>query len=114
MNAWNPVESEELVHRAGGVAMIGLVHGVAYNAALRPNPRRFGPTDVDAIVPNQRIGEGQNLTCKRRVRKRFLIPHHAGGEHEFARSNGLSTEELARITPAVSGQKNACSRGRCR
>ena len=65
---------------------------------------------MNAVVADQRVGEGQHLTGEGRVGQGFLIAHHAGGEYQFACTDGLGAEQLARISSTVCGQKDACTR----
>ncbi len=66
---------------------------------------------MNAVIADQRVGERQHLTGERRVRERFLIAHHAGGEDQFARSDGLGTKQFAGVTPAIGGQQHASTGG---
>ena len=66
---------------------------------------------MDAVISDQRVGERQHLAGKRRVGQGFLVAHHAGGEDEFTRSDGLGSEQLPRIATAVGGQEDASARG---
>ena len=66
---------------------------------------------MNAVIADQRVRKREDLTSERRVRKRFLVAHHAGGEHQFARSDGLGTKQFAGITPAISRQQHASTGG---
>ena len=111
VNARHAVEAEKFVHRPGRMTMVGLVHGVAYDHAFGPYLAGFGGPDVNAVVSDQRIGEREHLARKGRIGERFLIAHHAGGEDQFSRPDGLGTKQFARITPAISGQQHASTGG---
>jgi len=66
---------------------------------------------VNTVIADQRICKREDLTGERRVREGFLIAHHAGGEHQFARSDGLGTKQFAGITPAIGSQQHASTGG---
>ncbi len=46
----------------------------------------------DAVVPEQRVGEGQDLSPERRVGQGFRIPDHPGSEDDLADDRGGGTE----------------------
>ena len=66
---------------------------------------------MNAVVADQRVREGQNLTGKGRVGQRFLVAHHAGGEHQLARPDGLSAEQFTRVASSIGREQDACPTG---
>lgn len=57
----------------------------------------------DAIVPNKRLGEDQDLSAVRRVRKGFRVADEGSGEDSFAGGVGAGTEGFAMEDGAVLG-----------
>ena len=66
---------------------------------------------MHAVIADQRVREGQNLTGKGGVGQRFLVAHHSGREHQLTRPDGLSAEQFARIAASISREQDPCPTG---
>ena len=111
VDAGHAVKTQKFVHRSGRVSVVRLMHGVANHHALGPYLSRFRGPNMDAVIADQRVREGQNLTGKGGVGQRFLVAHHAGGEHQLARPDGLGAEQFTRIASSIGREQHPCPAG---
>ena len=56
---------------------------------------------INSVVTDKRESHSDNLTCKRRVSKSFLIACHTGCENDFSDDVFLSAEKRSRKTHTV-------------
>ena len=103
--------AQEFIHRADAVAVVRFLHRVPDDHATRPHASGLGTPVVNAIISDERIGEGQHLSREGGIREGFLEPHHARGEDEFTLTDALCAEEPTAVTLAVSGQQQPRTRG---
>ena len=61
--------------------------------------------DVDAVVPDKRIGKGDHLPVVRRIGDHFLVAGHAGIEDYLAEDGARRAESVAMEDRAVFEQR---------
>ena len=64
MNTGHSVKSQKFIDGSCRMAMVGLMHSVAHDHPSRPNMSRLRCPNMNAIIANERIGEGQDLPCE--------------------------------------------------
>ena len=100
------MKAKQIVNRSHRMAMVRLVHGVTNDDALRPHTTRFGGAEVNPVIPNQRVGEGEHLAGERRVRQRLLKAHHTRREHQLTRAHTGGAEQFTQVSTAVRRQQH--------
>ena len=98
--------SEQFIDGPDGEPMIGVLHRMANDHGPGPDPTGFGSAPMDAIISDQRVGEGEDLTREGWVREGLLIPCHVGAEDEFTLCRADRPEELTLEPAAVSEQEH--------
>ena len=97
--------SEQFIDGPDGEPMIGVLHRMANDHGPGPDPTGFRSAPMDAIISDQRVGEGEDLTREGWVREGLLIPCHIGAEDEFTLCRADRPEELT-LEPAPSASKS--------
>ncbi len=60
------------------------------------------PSTRDTVVPEERIGEREDLAAEGRIRERLGIPDHAGGEYDLTDAARSRTEaDAVEPTPVL-------------
>jgi hypothetical protein len=74
---------------------------LADDEALDLGPARFGVLGIDAVVADERVGHGNDLSLVRRVGQHLLVAGHAGVEHDLAEGFAGRAEAPAGVDCAV-------------
>ena len=91
--------SEQFIDGPDGEPMIGVLHRMANDHGPGPDPTGFGSAPMDAIISDQRVGEGEDLT-RRMGPWGLLIPCHVG-----AKTSSPSAEPTPRAHPEPRRQR---------
>ncbi|MEY3457593.1 MAG: hypothetical protein RL215_750 [Planctomycetota bacterium] len=89
------MSSEEVIEGFAGAVVAGGLAEFADDEAAEEETAAFDVFGVDAVVADEGVGHGDDLTVVGGIRKDFLVAGHAGVEHHFAIDFPVSTEGLA-------------------
>ena len=92
---------QELVQRHFAIAVAGPVAMLPHNEARHLDALRLEIVLVDAVVPHQGIGQGDQLPGVGRVGQHLLIPGHAGIEDHLAMPGHRRAEGFAGMNRTV-------------
>ena len=107
LDADSVVLFQEAVQRFLTAPVGGRLAGFAHDVALCPDLVGLHVVLVHAVVADEGVGLGDDLTVVAGVGQGLLKAHHAGGEHHLAHGHALGTHRLPGKHHAVC-QKKIC------